>query len=107
MQTNFISRILKHKTAANLFLILMFILGLYSSKELNTQFFPNYSIDYITVNMNWVGASPVDIEESLIKPIEEKVRYLDKVKNIIRYKFSHLGISDLYDEVKKGKKNIA
>ena len=42
MQTNFISRILKHKTAANLFLILMFILGLYSSKELNTQFFPNY-----------------------------------------------------------------
>ena len=81
MQTNFISRILKHKTAANLFLILMFILGLYSSKELNTQFFPNYSIDYITVNMNWVGASPVDIEESLVKPIEEKIRYIDRVKN--------------------------
>lgn len=81
MQTNFISRILKHKTAANLFLILMFILGLYSSKELNTQFFPNYSIDYITVNMSWVGASPVDIEESLVKPIEEKVRYIDRVKN--------------------------
>ena len=81
MQTNFISRILKHKTAANLFLILMFILGLYSSKELNTQFFPNYSIDYITINMNWIGASPVDIEESLVKPIEEKVRYIDRVKN--------------------------
>ena len=81
MQNNLISRILKHKTAANLFLILMLILGLYSSKELNTQFFPNYSIDYITVNMNWVGASPADIEESLIKPIEEKVRYIDRVKN--------------------------
>jgi len=81
MQTNFISRILKHKTAANLFLILMFILGLYSSRELNTQFFPNYSIDYITVNMNWIGASPTAIEESLVKPIEEKVRYIDRVKN--------------------------
>ena len=71
MQANFISRILKHKTAANLFLILMFILGLYSSKELNTQFFPNYSIDYITINVEWPGASPRDIEESIIKPIEE------------------------------------
>ncbi len=81
MQNNIIFRILKHKTAANLFLVLMLILGSYSAKELNTQFFPNYSIDYVTVNMNWAGASPIDIEESLVKPIEEKVRYIDRVKN--------------------------
>ena len=82
MKNNFIFKTLNHKTAANLFLMLMVILGVYSSKELNTQFFPNYSIDYVTVNMNWSGSSPKDIEESLIKPIEEKVRYIDKVKNV-------------------------
>ncbi len=81
MNKNLISTILKHKTAANLFLILMFIFGLYAAKELNTQFFPNYSIDYVSVEVNWSGASPNDIEESLIKPIEERVRYIDRVKN--------------------------
>ena len=81
MQKGFFHRLLEHKTAANLFLVLMIILGLYASKVLNTQFFPNYSIDYININVEWPGASPKDIEESIIKPIEEKVRYIDKVKN--------------------------
>ena len=81
MQKGFFKKLLEHKTAANLFLLLMIIVGFYASKVLNTQFFPNYSIDYITINVEWPGASPKDIEESIIKPIEEKVRYIDKVKN--------------------------
>ena len=81
MQKGFFKKLLEHKTAANLFLLLMIIVGFYASKVLNTQFFPNYSIDYITINVEWSGASPKDIEESIIKPIEEKVRYIDKVKN--------------------------
>ena len=81
MKKSIFQSLLNHKTAANLFLLLMILLGLYSSKVLNTQFFPNYSIDYVTINVEWAGASPKDIEESIIKPIEEKVRYIDKVKN--------------------------
>ena len=85
MANNFLFKILSHKTAANLFLMLMVILGLYSSRELNTQFFPNYSIDYVTININWIGASPEDIEESLIKPVEEKVRGMFKQIQAINY----------------------
>ena len=59
----------------------MIIVGFYASKVLNTQFFPNYPIDVSTVNVEWPGASPKDIEEFYYKPIEEKVRYIDKVKN--------------------------
>ena len=81
MKKTLFHSMLNHKTAANLFLLLMVILGFYASKVLNTQFFPNYSIDYITINVEWPGASPKDIEKSIIKPIEEKVRYIDKVKH--------------------------
>ena len=81
MKNSFLKSLLDHKTAPNLFLLLMIILGLYSSKVLNTQFFPNYSIDYISISVEWPGASPKDIEESIIKPVEEKVRYINKVKN--------------------------
>ncbi len=81
MNSNIISSILKHKTAPNLFLMLMIFLGLFAAKQLNTQFFPNYSIDYIAISIKWKGASTQDIEESIIKPLENKIRYLDKVKN--------------------------
>ena len=81
MKKNLLQLLLNHRTAANLFLLLMIILGVYSSKVLNTQFFPTYSIDYITISVEWPGASPKDIEESLIKPVEEKVRYINKVKH--------------------------
>ena len=73
MKKSLFQLLLNHRTAANLFLLLMIILGIYSSKVLNTQFFPNYSIDYITINIEWPGASPKDVEESVIKPVEEKV----------------------------------
>ncbi len=81
MDSNIISSILKHKTAPNLFLMLMIFLGLFAAKQLNTQFFPNYSIDYISITIKWTGASTKDIEDSIIKPLESKVRYLDKVKS--------------------------
>ena len=81
MNLNIISRILNHKTAPNLFLMLMIFLGLFAAKQLNTQFFPNYSIDYISISIKWSGASTKDIEDSIIKPLENKVRYLDKVKS--------------------------
>ena len=81
MPLNIISKILKHKTAPNLFLMLMIFFGLFAAKQLNTQFFPNYSIDYIAISIEWPGASTQDIEDSVIKPLENKVRYLDKVKS--------------------------
>ena len=81
MNSNIISSILKHKTAPNLFLMLMIFVGLFAAKQLNTQFFPNYSIDYIAISVKWSGASTKDIEDSVIKPMENKVRYLDKVKS--------------------------
>ena len=81
MSLNIISRILSHKTAPNLFLLLMIFVGLFAAKQLNTQFFPNYSIDYISISIKWSGANTRDIEESIIKPLENKVRYLDKVKS--------------------------
>ena len=100
MNINLISSILNHKTASNLFLMLMVLLGLFSAKLLNTQFFPNYSIDYVSISINWSGASTKDIEESLIKPIEGKVRYLDRVKNT--RSTAREGVADILLEFESG-----
>ncbi len=79
---NFISSLIFHKTAPNLLMALMIILGLFSSKMLNTQFFPDYTIDYITISVEWPGASAKDVEESVLEVIEPKIRYIDGVKRV-------------------------
>lgn len=82
---NLISYLIAHKTAPNLLLFLMLILGLFSSKMLNTQFFPNYTIDYINISVEWPGASAKDVESSILEVIEPNVRYIDGIKRVKSY----------------------
>ena len=60
----------RHPTAANLLMILMIILGLFAYNRLNTQFFPNFGIDVISVSIDWPGASAEDVDANVIQAIE-------------------------------------
>ena len=44
-----------HPTAANLVMLIMIIIGLAAATRLNTQFFPEFGVDYITVEIAWAG----------------------------------------------------
>jgi multidrug efflux pump subunit AcrB len=72
----------RHPTAANLLMVLMIILGLFAYSRLNTQFFPNFGIDVISVSIEWPGASAEDVDSNVIQAIEPEVRYLDAVKQV-------------------------
>lgn len=63
-------------------MILLIVGGLVSLLRLNTQFFPNFSIDVITVTIEWPGASTTDIETNIIAPLEPEVRFLDSVEKV-------------------------
>ncbi len=69
----------KHKVAANLLMIMMFISGLWALLQMNTQFLPNFSVNKIMINVVWPGASSGDVNESITRPIEEELRNLDNV----------------------------
>ena len=72
----------RHPTAANLLMILMIILGLFAYSRINTQFFPNFGIDVISVTIQWPGASAEDVDANVIQAIEPEVRFLDSVKQV-------------------------
>ncbi|EAR59786.1 efflux RND transporter permease subunit [Neptuniibacter caesariensis] len=65
-----------HRVAANLFMLLMILAGVWGLKKLNTQFFPSFELDVITVSVPWSGAAAEDIESSIILPIEEELKSL-------------------------------
>ncbi len=80
--TGFIHLFSRHPVAANLLMISMVILGLFSLNNLNKQLFPNFALDYISIRVVWPGASAEDVERSLTVPIEQALRNLDDVKEM-------------------------
>lgn len=72
----------RHPVAANLLMISLIILGIFSLSNLNRQFFPHFDLDYIAVSIVWPGASAEDVEQSITTPIEQSLRNLDSVKEM-------------------------
>lgn len=64
-----------------LFTILSF-LGYISMKSLNYELIPKFSTPYFSVVTAYPGASPLEVENSLTKPVEEAVSGLPNVQTI-------------------------
>ncbi len=72
----------RHKVAANLLMLMMILGGVWALLHLNTQFFPTFSLQYVTVNVEWPSASAEDVENSIINPLEIELRSVDHVKKM-------------------------
>ncbi len=75
----------RHPNAANLLMALMLLAGLFSLQKLNTQFFPDTGLDFITVTVVWPGASAEDSDAGIVSAIEPEVRFIDGVKQVNSY----------------------
>lgn len=66
-----------HRVAANLLMLLMILAGVWALSKLNTQFFPNFTLDIITVSVEWRGAAAEDVETAITVPLEQTLRNVD------------------------------
>lgn len=71
-----------HRVAPNLLMFLIILAGSWSLKKLNTQFFPTFELDIITINIPWSGAAAEDVSRSLILPLELELKGTSGVKEI-------------------------
>ena len=77
-----IRRFARHPVAANLLMLLMILAGSWALSKLNTQFFPSFDLDIITVRVAWSGASAEDVERGITLPLEQELRSLDALHSI-------------------------
>ncbi|MDA4848040.1 efflux RND transporter permease subunit [Hoeflea poritis] len=70
---------IRHPNAANLLMMLMILLGVFSILQINTQFFPSVDRPRIDISLSWSGASAEDIEANLLAVIEPEVRFVEGV----------------------------
>ena len=72
----------RHRVACNLLMLMMLLAGVWALGKLNTQFFPNFALDFITVRVTWTGASAEDVEESIVEPLEQALRTADGLRKM-------------------------
>ena len=72
----------RHPVACNLLMILMLLAGAWGLHHLNTQFFPNFELDFISVSVVWTGATAEDVESSIVNILEDELRTVDGLNKI-------------------------
>ncbi|MBL4667166.1 MAG: efflux RND transporter permease subunit [Sneathiella sp.] len=77
-----ISLFVKHKNAANLLMIMMIVIGGFSLARMNTQFFPDFGTDIVSVSIVWPGASAEDVDTNITTALLPEVRFLNGVKKV-------------------------
>ncbi|MEO1152432.1 MAG: efflux RND transporter permease subunit [Pseudomonadota bacterium] len=60
----------RHRTAANLLLIVLLMLGMAALPNMRAQFFPDVIVDDVTVNVSWDGAGADDIDTGIVQVLE-------------------------------------
>ncbi|MFN3661152.1 efflux RND transporter permease subunit [Yoonia sp.] len=69
----------RHKTAANLLLVLMLTAGVLAIPNMRAQFFPDVIIDNVTVNVSWSGAGAEDVDAAIVQVLEPVLLTVDGV----------------------------
>ncbi|WP_458792156.1 efflux RND transporter permease subunit [Yoonia sp. MH D7] len=65
-----ISYFTRHKTAANLLLVILITAGVIAFPRMRAQFFPDVVIDTVTVSVSWDGAGAGDIDLAVVQVLE-------------------------------------
>ena len=68
--------------AANLLMIFLLLAGAFTAFNMKTEVFPETELDIITITTEYSGASPAEIEEAILRRVEERVAGLAGIERI-------------------------
>ncbi|SMY06815.1 efflux RND transporter permease subunit [Flavimaricola marinus] len=69
----------RHKTLANLVLVLMLTAGLLAGPNMRAQFFPDVVVDSLSVSYSWDGAGAEDVDAAIVQVLEPVLLGVDGV----------------------------
>ena len=69
----------RHKTAANLLLVLLLLSGFYAIPNMRAQFFPDIITDNVTIQVAWDGAGAEDVDTGIVQLLEPTLQAVDGV----------------------------
>ncbi|WP_417875473.1 efflux RND transporter permease subunit [Winogradskyella sediminis] len=91
---------IRYHVAVNVLIIAFIVFGLIGALSLKSSFFPLNETKIITVNINYPGASPQEIEEGIVLQIEDNLKGLRGVDRVTSTSLENSGTITV--EIEKG-----
>ena len=88
---NILNFFVNRALVVNLISIFIILLGLYAMLSINREAFPNVNLDKIAIGFSYPGASPDEIEQLVITPIEQELKSLDGINKMTSVAFPSSG----------------
>ncbi len=86
--------------AANLLMAFIMLGGIITGLFIKVEIFPEISLDTISITVEYEGATPEEVEEGVVRPIEEAISGLAGIKRVDS--LSREGFGSITVEVMKG-----
>ncbi|SFD56247.1 Multidrug efflux pump subunit AcrB [Sulfitobacter brevis] len=71
----------RHRTAANLLLVLLLVLGAAAAPRMRAQFFPDVVLDNVTIATVWSGAGADDVDTGIVQVLEPALLGIEGVES--------------------------
>jgi multidrug efflux pump subunit AcrB len=71
----------RHRTLANLLLVVLVVSGLAAAPNMRAQFFPDVIVDEVDVSVRWDGAGAEDVDAAIVQVLEPALLAVDGVES--------------------------
>lgn len=82
----------RNRVAANLLMFLFFWIGILGALGVRKEMFPTVTLDVVSVQVPYPGATPQEVEEGILIRIEEAIADLDGIDELDSTAFEGLGM---------------
>ncbi len=72
----------RNSIAANLLMCLLLGGGIWSALTIQKEVFPQFQLDIVEVSVGYPGASPEEVEQGILRPIEGAIRSVEGIQEI-------------------------
>ncbi|MEL6958885.1 MAG: efflux RND transporter permease subunit [Pseudomonadota bacterium] len=79
--SSILSYLTRHRTAANLLMVVLLAAGIAAYPKMRAQFFPDVIIDSVTVSVTWDGAGAEDVDAAVVQVLQPVLLAVEGVTN--------------------------
>lgn len=73
----------RNPIAANLLMVILLGGGIWSMLNIQKEVFPQYALDIVEVSVVYPGAAPAEVEQGILRPVEEAIRGVEGIKEVM------------------------
>ena len=72
----------RNSIAANLLMVILLAGGLWTTVTIQKEVFPQFQLDVVEVRVAYPGAAPAEVEQGVLRPVEEAVRGVEGIREL-------------------------